>query len=102
MTEAFPVTKCGTRWSGFSDQVMGGRSTGSLSRQVYQDRTANVLRGSVSLENNGGFVQMATNLASAVQTSASSVDASAYDGVELDLSGHVEGTSKSQESFNVQ
>jgi hypothetical protein len=38
-------------------------SKGSVTREVVDGKLANVLRGSVSLENNGGFVQMATDLA---------------------------------------
>ena len=43
---------------------MGGVSSAILTREPsFHGRTANVLRGRVSLENNGGFVQMAANLA---------------------------------------
>lgn len=82
LTETFPTTTSGTQWSGFTDRVMGGRSDGNLARECYKGREANVLRGHVSLENNGGFIQMATNLH---QAESDAVDASPYDGIELDV-----------------
>ena len=95
LSEPFPTTSTGTRWTGYTDQVMGGVSTGSVSRETLDGRIANVLRGRVSLKNNGGFVQMATDLAPADQT----VDASRFDGIEVDVQFDGE---KDSESFNVQ
>ena len=46
-------------------------------------RPANVLEGHVSLANNGGFLQMVTDLP--LDASNPSVDASDYDGIELDV-----------------
>jgi len=64
LSETFPFTSSGNEWSGITDQVMGGKSNGSLTREDdIGGKTANVLRGKVSLANNGGFVQMATDLA---------------------------------------
>jgi hypothetical protein len=77
---------------------MGGVSEGNLSREVVAGKTANVLRGSVSLANNGGFIQMATNLAS-LANERGSVDASKYAGVELDVMSLNE--KNGSESFNV-
>jgi len=85
LTETFPSTSCGTTWSGYTDQVMGGVSSAILTRErSFHGRTANVLRGRVSMENNGGFVQMATNLAKD-PTQNPTVDASDFDGIELDV-----------------
>lgn len=79
---------------------MGGVSSGSLAREDFAGRTANVLRGSVSLENNGGFIQMATNLF-IPQQETNYVDASKYDGVEIQV--HCQGDGEhDHESFNVQ
>jgi hypothetical protein len=96
--EAFPLTSTGTEWSGFSDRVMGGVSVGSLVRELVQGREANVLRGEVSMANNGGFIQMAVDLANDPSKSRL-VDASQYDGIELDVlcKGDTE-----TEAFNVQ
>jgi Complex I intermediate-associated protein 30 (CIA30) len=73
---------------------MGGVSMARLTREMFDGRLANVLRGSVKMDNNGGFIQMATNL----QRDGTSVDVSAFDGVEL----LVQSGSAQMESFNVQ
>ena len=73
----------GTSWQLFTDQVMGGVSTGTMSREVVDGRPAIRMRGDVRVENNGGFVQMALNLS----PDSGVVDASAWSGVELDLYG---------------
>ena len=98
MSETFPFTSSGTEWSAFTDRVMGGVSSGSLARESIQDRLANVLRGKVSLANNGGFVQMATNLA-LDPAQSETVDATDYDGIELDVM--YQGTDDKSD-FNVQ
>jgi len=46
-------------WEFVADTVMGGISTGSVTDGPFEGRPASVLRGEVSHENNGGFVQMA-------------------------------------------
>lgn len=74
---------------------------GNLSREIFDGKMANVLRGKVSMANNGGFIQMATNLApGSSELSSKPVDASGFEGVELDIQSFsaIEGT----ESFNVQ
>jgi hypothetical protein len=83
LSEPFPFTSSGNEWSAFTDAVMGGKSSGSMSRETVNGQAANVLRGKVSLANNGGFVQMATNLA--LDSVSDTVDASDYDGIELDV-----------------
>lgn len=97
LSENFPVTSSGTQWMGVTDGVMGGSSSGSLVREEFMGRLSNVLTASVSLENNGGFVQMATDLALDHSVS-STVDASIYNGVELDV--YFEGD-VDRESFNI-
>ena len=99
MSENFPYTSCGTTWRGFTDQVMGGVSYGRLEREEdVEGRTANVLHGKVSLYNNGGFVQMATDLALDPAV-CNTVDASKFEGIELDV--FFEGDAD-KEKFNVQ
>lgn len=89
-----------TEWSGYTDQVMGGVSVGHLCREEFDGRTANVMRGKVSLQNNGGFIQMATNLALVTGSDARpQVDASRFRGVELEVQYRGE---EQEESFNVQ
>ncbi|KAL7522588.1 hypothetical protein ACHAWX_007286 [Stephanocyclus meneghinianus] len=97
MSEPFPFTSSGSQWVGITDRVMGGVSRGSLSREIVGGRLANVLRGTVSLDNNGGFVQMATDLALDPSVDAF-VDAGDFDGVELEI--YCEG-SDDEETFNV-
>eukprot|EP00565_Helicotheca_tamesis_P009595 CAMPEP_0185729496 /NCGR_PEP_ID=MMETSP1171-20130828/6216_1 /TAXON_ID=374046 /ORGANISM="Helicotheca tamensis, Strain CCMP826" /LENGTH=316 /DNA_ID=CAMNT_0028398355 /DNA_START=39 /DNA_END=989 /DNA_ORIENTATION=+ len=85
LSEMFPFTSSGTEWRGVSDRVMGGLSNGFIKRETdLQGKTANLLTGHVSLENNGGFIQMVTDLALDPSKSIS-VDASEYDGVELEV-----------------
>ncbi|UWQ22234.1 CIA30 family protein [Jannaschia sp. W003] len=50
------------RWEFVADTVMGGVSTGAIAEGVVEGRDAVRLRGEVSLENDGGFVQVATDL----------------------------------------
>eukprot|EP00529_Nitzschia_sp_RCC80_P021956 CAMPEP_0113493830 /NCGR_PEP_ID=MMETSP0014_2-20120614/28796_1 /TAXON_ID=2857 /ORGANISM="Nitzschia sp." /LENGTH=384 /DNA_ID=CAMNT_0000387709 /DNA_START=40 /DNA_END=1194 /DNA_ORIENTATION=- /assembly_acc=CAM_ASM_000159 len=125
MSETFPTTSSGTQWAGITDDVMGGKSSGTLTRETdfdgWEGRPCNVLRAKVRLSggkrtttsssnNNSsssdenklqigsGFVQMATDLALDPSVS-NTVDASRYEGLELDLCYH-DGDSERQ-SFNV-
>ena len=84
MTESFPLTSSGSEWAGFTDAVMGGVSTGICTRETINGRICNLMKGKVSLYNNGGFIQMATSLSTNPAISLT-VDASKFDGVELDV-----------------
>lgn len=75
----------GSSWRLVTDGVMGGISDGRLTVDTVEGRSCLRLQGHVSLENNGGFVQMALDLAG-----QSPPDASAYDGVLLDVHGNGE------------
>ena len=68
-------------WHYVSDGVMGGVSRGGISTGVEQGRPFTRLTGQVSLDNNGGFIQMAMDL----DPGGAAFDASAYDGVEITL-----------------
>lgn len=73
----------------------------NLAREEFDGRIANVLRGRVSMANNGGFIQMATNLApGSSELSSQPVDASRFEGVELDVQSFSD--EDGSESFNVQ
>lgn len=74
------------RWEYVSDQVMGGVSTGDLRLQDADGCACVRLTGSVSLENNGGFVQMAFDLAEA----GAAADPASWDGIEFDLRANSE------------
>ena len=80
------VATIGTRWQLVTDRVMGGVSDGTLVRESVSGRPALRMRGDVSLENNGGFVQMALDLA----PGGGVVDASSWTGIELDVIGNDE------------
>jgi len=73
-------------WEFVPDAVMGGVSDGHMTREAYNGREATVLRGDVSLDNNDGFIQIASNL----RSDGTGVDASAWDGIALDLCGNGE------------
>ncbi len=73
----------GTEWQTFTDQVMGGVSRGSAGRDTLAQRPCLRLRGQVSLENNGGFVQVALSL----RQQNRPLDAGAFRGIRLTARG---------------
>lgn len=73
-------------WRLFTDQVMGGVSQGTMVRETVAGRQAIRMRGTVSLDNNGGFVQIARDLS----PDGGLVDASYWSGIELDIFGNGE------------
>lgn len=73
-------------WEYVADTVMGGVSTGQLTQTDGAGRAAMRLTGDVSLDNNGGFIQMASDLAD-----RGVFDASEWKGVEVDLRAIGEG-----------
>jgi hypothetical protein len=79
------TSNLGTKWQLVTDNVMGGLSQGQLTLDNYQDKNCLRMRGDVTTENNGGFVQIALPL------SAEDVfDASAYSGIEIEVAGNNE------------
>jgi hypothetical protein len=90
------VSALGTRWRLVSDRVMGGVSDGTLSRETVAGRRALCMRGLVSLENNGGFLQLALDL-----HPSGSLDAAAYEGVRLLVRGNNERYSLHLKSADV-
>ncbi|MGP9822336.1 CIA30 family protein [Salinarimonas sp. NSM] len=73
-------------WRLISDRVMGGVSDGRAIVETVAGRRALRLTGRVSLENDGGFVQMARDLA----PDGEPVDLSGFAGLELDVIGNGE------------
>jgi hypothetical protein len=73
----------GTQWRCFTDRVMGGLSVGEARFETLAGRSALRLRGEVSLQNNGGFIQAALDLA----TGSRPVDVSAYRSLEIIVCG---------------
>jgi hypothetical protein len=76
----------GTRWQRFTDQVMGGVSEANHSFEVIEKRRCIRLRGEVSLENRGGFIQVALLL----DPKGRPFDASRFRGVRLLVRGNGE------------
>lgn len=68
------------QWEYVSDQVMGGVSDGRMTRAENAVR----LTGQVSLDNNGGFIQMAFDL----DAQGAAVDASDWTGISLEVQGN--------------
>ena len=79
----------GSKWRLVTDDVMGGLSEGNLTLDNYKGRDCLRMRGDVTTENNGGFVQIALSL-----SDKEPFDATAYTGIEFDVSGN-------NESYNV-
>jgi hypothetical protein len=82
-THPHHVASIGTSWQFLTDGVMGGVSSGAMQREEVAGRNALVLRGHVSLENNGGFIQLALDLAQG----GGILDASDWRGIEVDVFG---------------
>jgi hypothetical protein len=72
-------------WRLITDGVMGGLSNGTLKRNTVDGRQCMHLRGDVSLKNNGGFIQAALDVGS-----TSAANASAYQGIMLEVYGNDE------------
>lgn len=86
LSRPLPQALCGADWELISDRVMGGVSSGTLTREVVAGRLANRLRGEVSLANNGGFLQMALDL----DPSGAAVDCSGFSGIAIEVFGNGE------------
>ena len=80
------VSALGTTWRGVSDRVMGGISEVSVARTTIGGRNCLLLAGDVRLENNGGFIQAALDLA----PSDGTFDAAGFAGLHLIARGNGE------------
>jgi len=78
------ISDIGTSWRLFTDRVMGGVSSGTSRYEVLDGKQCIRMLGEVSLENNGGFVQIALSL----QPDERPFDASGYRGVRLWVRGN--------------
>lgn len=79
-------------WRMISDQVMGGRSQGQVLQQNENGSICDCLIGNVSLENNGGFIQMQIGLDKVVNPSAKSAFLSQnfadFEGIFIEVIGN--------------
>ena len=82
-TDRGGLSSFGTRWNGFTDRVMGGRSDMQAGVVETDGGPALQIRGSVRLDNNGGFIQVRLPL----EVDAGTLDATDFDGVALDVRG---------------
>ena len=73
-------------WEYVADRVMGGVSNGRMYHEIYNGHMASVLRGNVSLDNNGGFIQIAFDL----RSDGAGFDASGWDGIAFETCGNNE------------
>lgn len=73
-------------WQLITDAVMGGVSRGRVVADIVGGRAAMRMRGAVSTDNNGGFIQIALDLASADNV----LDASGFTGIAIDVAGNGE------------
>ena len=73
-------------WRLITDAVMGGVSRGTVANETFEGRETIRMRGDVSTENNGGFVQIALDLA----LETGSFDAGGFIGLEMDVLGNRE------------
>jgi Complex I intermediate-associated protein 30 (CIA30) len=80
------VSRLRTRWTATSDRVMGGVSRCSLTVELDGSQRWLRLSGRVSLENNGGFIQMGLDLAPGGEP----VDLSAFAGIRVLVRGNGE------------
>ena len=79
------ATVTGGNWRLVTDGVMGGVSSGRMTVDKIDDRPCLRLSGDVSTDNNGGFIQAALDLDSDELS-----DASAYQGIAIDVYGNDE------------
>jgi len=77
------LSRLGTPWRLVTDRVMGGVSTGRIAFGEIQGRRCLCLHGDVSLDNNGGFVQISLDLAP-----AGALDAGRFQGIRLAVRGN--------------
>ena len=76
-------------WRLVTDAVMGGVSRGMITKEIIEGRAAIRVRGNVSTDNNGGFIQIALDLS----PETGLFDAVAFTGLEIDLRGNYESYS---------
>lgn len=78
-----PALELTPDWEYVADTVMGGVSRGQVTHAQIEGRDAARLTGEVSLDNNGGFIQMAFDL-----MDGATFDASAFSGITFDVYGN--------------
>lgn len=85
MLEVWPANPS-LNWRLITDAVMGGVSHGTVTREILAERAAFRMSGDVSTANNGGFIQIALDLA----PETGSFDAGFFAGIAIDVFGNHE------------
>jgi hypothetical protein len=83
MLEVWPANSS-VHWRLVTDAVMGGVSRGTIDEETLHGRKAIRMRGEVSTENNGGFLQITLDF----DPKTDSFDASSFTGTEIDVLGN--------------
>ncbi len=78
------LSAIGTTWRSFTDQVMGGISTGNHIFETIDGKRCIRLQGQISLENNGGFVMISLSLNQGQEP----LDAGDYKGLLMTVRGN--------------
>lgn len=81
-----PMVNASNRFKLIADTVMGGVSSGTMRQEKVAGRESIRLQGSVSLENNGGFLQIAIDL----NDDESAMNVQNWTGIRLDVLGNNE------------
>ena len=74
-----------SNWRLVTDSVMGGVSKGTTKSIELDNKNCVVLQGSVSTDNNGGFIQIAYDI-----DKSQSKTAAQYQGIQIEVRGNVE------------
>jgi hypothetical protein len=80
------IEKLDAQWEYVPDEVMGGVSKGLMTQDQIDGNTATRMSGNVSLDNNGGFIQMAFDF----RADGGIFDATVWTGLEITLRGNNE------------
>ena len=78
-----PTKQTAPQWKFVSDQVMGGQSQGQVSLHNQSASPCHCLTGLVSLENNGGFLQMQL-----IDLDQLAVNFADYEGLFIEVKGN--------------
>ena len=77
-----------TPWRLITDGVMGGVSSGTLKKDTIEGKPCLRLRGDVSLQNNGGFIQAALDIGATPISDASAGPRNLYTALRRRLLRH--------------
>ncbi len=83
-----PRASNGAAWELVADRVVGGVSNGTMRRGIFEGREAIHMQDDARFENNGGFLQVALDVA----PDGAPLDASDRSGIEIDVIGNDESS----------